>query len=189
MTFGPGPQPVPSRSTVGMRHRAEVPQSIDVDVTTHDDLPGAADYARSKIGELGRYTSQPVLHAHVKLSRHRDPAVQRAVVAQANLDLDGRLVRAQVGAKTAQEAIDLLSARVRRRLEHMEARRAEPQARDPHRMAARFRADSPAQLLSLVLQMSAVSSAVSRSRWRPAPLTRQPVKWIFSTTISTCSRR
>ena len=109
-----------------------MPQFIDVDVTTHDDLPGAADYARSKIGELGRYTSRPVLHAHVRLSRHRDPAVQRAVVAQANLDLDGRPVRAQVGAKTAQDAIDLLSARVRRRLEHMEARRGEPQARDPH---------------------------------------------------------
>jgi ribosome-associated translation inhibitor RaiA len=119
-----------------MRHRAELPQFIDVDVTTHGELPGAADYARSKIGELGRYTSQPVLHAHVKLSRHHDPAVQRPVVAQANLDVDGRPVRAQVGAQTAREAIDLLAVRVRRRLEraaeHMEVRRGEPPARDPH---------------------------------------------------------
>jgi hypothetical protein len=72
-----------------MRHRTELPQAIDVDVTTHDELPGAADYARSKIGELGRYTSRPVLQARVKLTRHRDPAVQRPVVAQANLDVDG----------------------------------------------------------------------------------------------------
>ena len=152
MTFGPGPQPVPSRSTVGMRHRAEVPQFIDVDVTTHDDLPGAADYARSKIGELGRYTSQPVLHAHVRLSRHRDPAVQRAVVAQANLDVwTVGLSARRLEAETAQEAIDLLAARLCAAgtpTEHMEARRGEPQARDPHQSAARFRADAPAQLLS-----------------------------------------
>ena len=79
-----------------MRHRTELPQTIDVDVTTHDEFPGAAEYARSKIGELGRYTSRPVLQARVKLTRHRDPAVQRPVVAQANLDVDGRPVRAQV---------------------------------------------------------------------------------------------
>jgi ribosome-associated translation inhibitor RaiA len=110
-----------------MGQRTELPQTIDVDVTTHGELPGAADYARSKIGELGRYTSRPVLQARVKLTRHHDPAVQRPVVAQANLDLDGRPVRAQVHAETAREAIDLLAARLRRRLEraaeHWEARR------------------------------------------------------------------
>ena len=74
-----------------MRHRTELPQTIDVDVTTHDEFPGAAEYARSKIGELGRYTSRPVLQARVKLTRHRDPAVQRPVVAQANLDVDRKL--------------------------------------------------------------------------------------------------
>jgi ribosome-associated translation inhibitor RaiA len=119
-----------------MRHRAELPQFIDVDVTTHDELSGSADYARGKIGDLGRYTSQPVLHAHVKLSRHRDPAVERPVVAQANLDVDGRLVRVQVGATTAREAIDLLAARLRRCLEraaaHVEARRGGAPAGDPH---------------------------------------------------------
>jgi len=119
-----------------MPHRRESPQVIDVDVTTHDELPGAADYARSKIGELRRYTSRPVLRARVKLSSHRDPAVQRPVVAQANLDVDGRPVRAQVEAETAREAIDLLAARVRRRLEraaeHGEARRGEPPAGGSH---------------------------------------------------------
>jgi len=113
-----------------------LPQFIDVDVTTRDELSGAADYARSTIGELGRYTRRPVLHARVKLSRHRDPAVQRPVVAQANLDVDGRPVRAQVEAETAREAIDLLAARVRRRLEraaeHGEARRGEPPAGGSH---------------------------------------------------------
>lgn len=112
-----------------MRHRTKPPQDIDVQVTTRDELPAAAEYARSKIGELTRYASRPVLHARVRLTRHRDPAVQRPVVAQANLDVDGRPVRAQVQADTAREAVDLLAARLRRRLEraaeHWEARRGE----------------------------------------------------------------
>ena len=52
-----------------MRHRTELPPVIEVDVTTRGELPGAADYARSKIGELGRLTHRPVLHARVKLTR------------------------------------------------------------------------------------------------------------------------
>jgi len=119
-----------------MRHRTELPQAIDVDVTTHDELRGAADCARSKIGELGRYTIRPVLHARVKLSMHRDPAVQRPMVAQANLDVDGRPVRAQVQAETAREAVDLLAARLRRGLEraaeHRQARRGELPAARSH---------------------------------------------------------
>jgi ribosome-associated translation inhibitor RaiA len=117
-----------------MRQGAKMPQEIDVRVTTHDELPAEAEYARTKIGELTRYTSRPVLHARVKLTRNRDPAVQRPVVAQANLDVDGRPIRAQVQAETAREAVDLLAARLRRGLErvaqHWEARRGElPEAR------------------------------------------------------------
>ena len=120
-----------------MRHRTDLPPAIDVDVTTHDELPEAAEYARRKISELRRYTGRPVLHAHVKLSRGiTDPAVKRPVVAQANLDVDGRLVRAQVDATSAREAVDLLAARLRRRLErtaeHWEARRGELPSAGPH---------------------------------------------------------
>ena len=119
-----------------MRHRTQLPPVIEVDVTTHGELPGAADYARRKIGELGRLTHRPVLHARVKLTAHRDPAVQRPVVAQANLDVDGRLIRAQVQGATAREAIDRLEARLRHLLEraakHWEARRGELPAAGPH---------------------------------------------------------
>lgn len=112
-----------------MRHQSPPIQEIDVQVTARDELPAATEYARRKIGELTRYASRPVLHARVRLTRHRDPAVQRPVVAQANLDVDGRPVRAQVQADTAREAVDLLAARLRRRLQraadHPEARRGE----------------------------------------------------------------
>ncbi|GAA4542371.1 HPF/RaiA family ribosome-associated protein [Mycobacterium paraffinicum] len=105
-------------------------------VTIRDELPAAAEYARTKVGELTRYASRPVRHARVRLTRHRDPAVQRPVVAQANLDVDGRPVRAQVQADTARESVDLLVARLRRRLEraaeHRDARRGELPPAGPH---------------------------------------------------------
>jgi hypothetical protein len=44
-------------------------------------------------------------------------ALAQPVVAQANLDINGRLVRAQVTAPTVTEAVDALEATVRGRLE------------------------------------------------------------------------
>ncbi|MDD4866912.1 MAG: HPF/RaiA family ribosome-associated protein [Mycobacterium sp.] len=110
-----------------MRQKSDLAAVFDVDVTTHGQLPGIEEYARTKIGKLGRYTHQPVLHAHVKLREHGDPAVARPVIAQANLDVDGRPVRAQVEGTTAREAVDRLETRLRQQLErlaeHWEAKR------------------------------------------------------------------
>lgn len=109
-----------------MTRKVDLPH-IEVDVTTHGTLPGAAEYARNKISGLGKFAHGPVLRAHVKLARHRDPAVACPVVAQANLNVQGRLVRAQAEGVTAREAIDRLAARLRHQLgyaaEHWEATR------------------------------------------------------------------
>lgn len=119
-----------------MRQRPDLPAALDVQVTTRGQLPGADEYARTKIGELGHLTHEPVLYAHVKLSEHGDPAVARRVIAQANLDVNGRLIRAQVEGVTAREAIDRLEARLRRQLEraaeHWEAKRGGMPRRGPH---------------------------------------------------------
>ncbi|VBA34654.1 Dormancy associated translation inhibitor [Mycobacterium attenuatum] len=105
-------------------------------MTTRGELPGAVDYARTKIGQLGRLAHRPVLHARVRITEHRDPAVEQPVVAQGNLDVDGRLVRAQAQGETAQEAIDLLESRLRHRLEriaeHWESRRGGQPAAGSH---------------------------------------------------------
>lgn len=114
-----------------MSNGVEIPPVIDIDVTTRGELPGAADYARKKLGELGRLTHRPVLYARVKLSRHHDPAVESPVVAQANFDVNGRLVRAQVEAATAREAIDLLESRMRRRLERIAEHFEQPKGQKP----------------------------------------------------------
>lgn len=100
----------------------------DIRLDLDAGLPGwTADYIRAKTTRLLRHLHRPVLSARVRITRHPDPAVKRAFTAQANLDIDGRLIRAQVAASTPREAIDLLDARLRQRLvsvaEHWEARR------------------------------------------------------------------
>lgn len=84
------------------------------------ELPGADEYARTKIGALDRLTGEPILHARVKLAERGNPAVPHPVIAQANLDVNGQLVRAQVEGFTAREAIDRLAERLRRRMKRIE---------------------------------------------------------------------
>jgi ribosome-associated translation inhibitor RaiA len=100
------------------------------------DEPDLADVVRAKVARVAQHTHAPVMSAWVRLTRHGDPAVPRPVVAQANLDIDGRLVRAQVEATSAHEAVDLLDARLRRLVHraarHWEARRGHEPSSAPH---------------------------------------------------------
>lgn len=102
--------------------------TLDVVVVVRGRVPGdAADHVRSRIAALARHAHEPVLYARAKITEARDPAVASPAIAQANLDLNGRLVQAHVAAETMREAIDLLHDRLARRLErmarHWEARR------------------------------------------------------------------
>lgn len=119
-----------------MRRRKTTP-SVSVDVTLRGEFPpGTASYARDKIGKLARLAHEPVLAARVRLTQHGDPAVARPAVAQGNLDVNGRLVRAQAEASGAEEAVDRLEAKLRHRLEriarHWEARRGGTPSAEPH---------------------------------------------------------
>jgi len=116
----------------------------DVHVKVRGDLPPAlAERAGRKVKRLFGLAHRPVLAASVRLSRHGNPAMEQPVVAQANLDVSGRWLRAQVVAPTAAEAIDRLDAKLRRQLErsvlHWEARRGRWTDVDP----AEWRHDSP----------------------------------------------
>lgn len=103
----------------GMSNEAGVAPVIDLDITTRGVFPGAAEYARHKIGGLGRFTRQPITHARLRLTRGRSEVAESSVIAQVNMNVRGRPVRAQVEAATAREAIDALEVRMRRRLEHL----------------------------------------------------------------------
>ncbi len=83
-------------------------------------------YAQDKVGGLRNVAPGPVLFARIDLTAHADPARERPAFAKAEFDVNGRLVRAHVAAATMFEAIDLLEARLRERLERF-AHHAEAQ--------------------------------------------------------------
>jgi ribosome-associated translation inhibitor RaiA len=98
---------------------------IDVQVVTRGARIGPAvkAYARRKVAALARIAPGPVRYARVTLGRAADPAVARPAHAKAALDLNGRPVRAEASARRLEEAVDLLEARLRDRLEHLASRR------------------------------------------------------------------
>ncbi|WP_235884010.1 ribosome hibernation promotion factor [Saccharopolyspora elongata] len=106
-----------------------VPISVQV---TGEVAPGIADYAERRVRSALRYAHEPVLHARVRVQRHGDPAVARPITAQANLDVNGRIVRVQVAGSVATEALDLLRDRLQHRLEHIARRRKRGAVVEPH---------------------------------------------------------
>jgi ribosome-associated translation inhibitor RaiA len=114
-----------------------VADGTDVEVVVRGEVADrVVDYARTKIINLAEHLEEPLLHARIRLTYQPDPAVARPVRAQANLDVNGRLVRAQVAGATGSEAVDLLVQRLRHRLvrlkQHWEARRGAQPVAAPH---------------------------------------------------------
>lgn len=94
---------------------------------------GPVHYAERRLRGVIADIGDPVLMARAKLTMAPDPAVERRAIAQVTVDIDGEVVRAQVSAHGMTEAVDLLQARLRDKLQH----RAE------HRRALRRRPASP----------------------------------------------
>ncbi|MEU5261954.1 sigma 54 modulation/S30EA ribosomal C-terminal domain-containing protein [Amycolatopsis sp. NPDC021455] len=114
-----------------------ISSTVTIEVTTDGrERAGAPGYARRKVGALLHLAHRPVLSARVRLTRHPDPAVRYPVTAQADLDVNGRIVHAHADGENSTEAIDRLEARLRHRLErvaeHWEARRGRMPTGEPH---------------------------------------------------------
>jgi hypothetical protein len=60
---------------------------------------GMPELAAAKVSALFRIAAEPVLMAHVTLTVAADPAVARPAIAQATVDMNGRIVRAQAAEK------------------------------------------------------------------------------------------
>ena len=65
------------------------------------------------VRSLLRLAPEPVLFTRVKLTMAPDPAVERPAIAQANIDLGGRIIRAQAAAGTVREATERMYDRLR----------------------------------------------------------------------------
>lgn len=95
------------------------------EITTRGRIPRRARaQLADTLGRLARLAPQPVLHIRGSLTHEEDPALERPAVAKATLDLGRRAVRAQAAAPTEHEAIDLLAARIRRKLRTLAGRAA-----------------------------------------------------------------
>jgi ribosome-associated translation inhibitor RaiA len=93
-------------------------QTLQVQTEAHGAVPAlAAEVAARKVRSLLRLAPEPVLFARVKLTMAADPAVERPAIAQVNLDLNGRLIRAQATGADMREAVNRMSDRLRIQLE------------------------------------------------------------------------
>ncbi|OXM46133.1 ribosome hibernation promotion factor [Amycolatopsis alba] len=126
----------------------------DVHVTVRGDLPPAvAERAGRRVKRLFAIAHRPVLAASVRLSRHGNPTMEQPVVVQANLDVGGRRLRAQVAAPTAEEAIARLDTKLRCQLERSALHRAARRGRRPDVDPGEWRHDSLSGLPSLWLPL------------------------------------
>jgi ribosome-associated translation inhibitor RaiA len=135
----PVPRLVDPNTTEATMTRQTQITAQDVRVTIRGDLPGIGEYAQAKIDKLIRHAPEPVLDAHVWLLRHGDPAVTLPITAQANLDVNGRLARAQAQAATAREAIDLLERRLSNTLSRLGRNWEAIRGRTPNTQAHEWR--------------------------------------------------
>lgn len=92
--------------------------TVQVQTETRGTVPeGTVDLAVHQVSSLLRLAPEPVLFARVKLIMSADPAVQRPAIAQLNVDLNGRLIRAQAAGETMRAAVHHACDRLRIRLE------------------------------------------------------------------------
>lgn len=131
----PGETPLPLQQGASVHWPAPAGET-PVAVHLRGDLPAhAREDLRRTLSGLARLTPRPLLHARGSLERLPDPALARPVIAKASLDLGAHAVRARISAATAAEAVDLLSARLRRNLlelgDREEAARRESVAEGP----------------------------------------------------------
>jgi Sigma 54 modulation/S30EA ribosomal protein C terminus len=92
--------------------------TVQVQAETRGAVPaGAASFAIQRVTSLLQAAPEPVLFARVKLTMAADPAVERPAIVQVNVDLNGRLIRAQAAGTTMREAVEHTCDRLRIRLD------------------------------------------------------------------------
>jgi hypothetical protein len=92
-------------------------RTVQVQAQTRGAVPeGAVSFAVHRVSSLLKMAPEPVLFARVKLTMAADPAAERPAIAQVNVDLNGRLIRAQAAGGTMREAVGHACDRLRIRI-------------------------------------------------------------------------
>jgi ribosome-associated translation inhibitor RaiA len=118
---------------------------LDVVVRVHGGPARVSDlaYARRKVASVVRLAPGPVVSARAEVVMHEDPARPRPISVKAEIDVDGDFVRAHATATTVAEAVDLVEAKLRRRIARMAARPSSTRARHRERTQAWHHGDEP----------------------------------------------
>lgn len=113
---------------------------MQVDVTTRGDVPDAtAEHAVERIGGLDRYVNAKLLEARVVLHQEANPAIERPARAEAEISLNGTMIRAQVADIAMESAVVQLSQRLERQLRRFVERRVTERDRGPSSGAGEWR--------------------------------------------------
>ena len=108
---------------------------MDVRVTTRGAVPRElAEEARRRIGPLDRLVKAPILDAHVVLVQEENPRIERSARAEAEIDLNGQIIRGRVAEGEMRHAVDQLAEHLGRQLRSFVDRQADVRRR-PRRSA------------------------------------------------------
>jgi ribosome-associated translation inhibitor RaiA len=91
---------------------------LHVYVTGHVS-PDEVDYVRAKASSVARYADEPILRLRLRLTRLKDSGGESVAIVQANLDLNGRVIRAHVTRPTMREAADEAHDRLRDKVQRV----------------------------------------------------------------------
>jgi ribosome-associated translation inhibitor RaiA len=143
------------------------------EITTRGRIPRRARaQLADTLDRLARLAPRPVLHVRGSLTHEEDPALERPAVAKATLDLGRHAVRAHAAAPTEHEAIDLLAARVRRKLRTLAERAAAERHEGTEPAAGEWRHRStPRPRPSYYPRPAAERRVVRRKTYAAAPVT------------------
>ena len=99
---------------------------VPVRIGSRGKVPkGSEELAVTRIRSVLRHVAKPVLSARVTFTMSADPAVACPAVAQATVDVNGRIVRAEATGQTMPEAIGRMADRLRAQLDRtIHARRS-----------------------------------------------------------------
>jgi ribosomal subunit interface protein len=97
---------------------------IEVSVTTRGDAGGDLGlYVQDEIGGLDRFVDSPILGARVVLTQEANPRIELPARAEAEIDVNGHIVRGRVAAPSMTAAVDELAEHMRRQLARFADRR------------------------------------------------------------------
>lgn len=100
---------------MGTRQKVDMPAPI---LTVRGEFgAGLAELVEKKVATIARHAHEPVLAIRVELDRHAGPAVGEPVTAKADVDLNGRRIRATATGRTAVKALDVVIDRVTRQMD------------------------------------------------------------------------